>query len=506
MSTSQPASPAVTESPPWRVGRRRFLQVGAAAGAGVGFAGASAISAVLSEVLAKWGEREGQPFQPPAAEEIDDVTHVLNRLTWGPRPGDWARVSAMGVEAFIEEQLAPESIDDRRLTAQLRHYEALDARPMGELLEYSPVELLDQLTRAKIKRAVASRRQLFEVMVDFWSDHFNIDPSKGDARWWKPADDRDVIRRHAMGRFVELLRATALSPSMLWYLDGRVNAVQRPEDRPNENYARELLELHTLSVHGGYTQQDVMEVARCLSGWTVRARREARFAAGRLEFVPQAHDDGPKQVLGVTIPAGLGAQDLDHVIEITAHHPATARHLAWKLCCRFIAEAPPESAVQEVAAAFQASGGDIRATLRVLFRTEAFWTARGNKFKRPFHFVVSALRATQARTDAGRAVQDYLLRMGHAPFQYPTPDGYPEEMEPWLATVLWRWRFALELTANALKGTTIQPSRLIRAAGGERALAAHFLGRQPREAEWEAAQASGAPLALWLVSPAFQTC
>lgn len=481
------------------------MQVAAAGGAAGGALGFSALSSALSPY---WSRLEGgpAPFQPPAAAEIDDAAHALSRLTFGARPGDHARVAAQGAAAFIEEQLTPESIDDGALTARLRHFEALDVSPRGELLDYSPAELLDQLTRAKIHRATDSRRQLFEVMVDFWSDHFNIDPSKGDARWLMPADDRDVVRRHAMGRFAELVKSSALSPSMLWYLDGRLNSTRGPADRPNENYARELLELHTLGVQGGYTQQDVMEVARCLTGWTVRERRSARFAVGRVSFDPALHDDGPKTVLGTTIPAGLGAGDLDRVIDLAAHHPSTARHLAWKLCRRFIAEDPPEAAVAVVAGAFTESRGDLRPTLRALFQTEAFWQSRGGKIKRPFHFLVSALRATGAKTDAGRPVQDYLLRMGHAPFQFPTPDGYPEEAQPWMATLLWRWRFALELSTDAIKGTRFNPGRLTRAAGGDTALAAHFLGRQPRDEELAAARDSGAPIALWLASPAFQQC
>ncbi len=494
-------------SPPGTPGvlRRRFLQAGAAAGAVAGAAGFSTLSAVLGPL---WSAAEGgpAPFQPPAAEEIDEAAHVLNRLTFGPRPGDHARVTAMGAHAFIEEQLAFEAINDGALTSRLRHFEALDAWPLGELLDYSPAELLDQLTRAKLHRAVESHRQLYEVMVDFWSDHFNIDPSKGDSRWLKPVDDRDVIRRHALGNFAELLKASALSPSMMWYLDGRLNRVRGAAERPNENYARELLELHTLGVDGGYTQQDVMEVARCLTGWTVRERSNARFAVGRIEFDPAGHDDGEKRVLGTVIPAGLGVGDLDRVIALVAAHPATARYLARKLCRRFIVDEPPATAVATVAEAFTRSQGDLRETLRALFATEAFWASRGGKIKRPFHFLVSALRATQAKTDAGRAVQDYLLRLGHAPFQYPTPDGYPEEAPPWMATLLWRWRFALELSTNALPGTRVEAARVLRAAGGEEALAAHFLGRRPHVAELAAARESGAPFALWLASPAFQTC
>jgi uncharacterized protein (DUF1800 family) len=366
--------------------------------------------------------------------------------------------------------------------------------------------LLDDLTRATVLRAVLSERQLYEVMVQFWTDHFNIDPSKAEAKWLKAADDRDVIRAHALGNFREMLRASAVSPAMLWYLDGRANRRVKAEDKPNENYGRELLELHTLGVHGGYTQQDVMEVARCLTGWTVRDKK--KFFKGRVEFHAWEHDDGAKRVLGVDIPAGLGARDLDRVLEIVVAHPSTAKHVAWKLCRRFIADEPPAAAVTATAAAFAQSGGDVKATLRALFATEEFWQreVRGGKFKRPFHFVVSALRATNAETDAAKPVVDYLVRMGHAPFRYATPDGYPETATHWQSSLLWRWNFASSLASNGIKGTSIAADELRARVGGDEALMATVLGRKPSDAERGAYRDSGAGLALLLASPAFQQC
>jgi uncharacterized protein (DUF1800 family) len=367
-------------------------------------------------------------------------------------------------------------------------------------------------------RAVLSERQLFEVMVQFWSDHFNIDPSKGDAKWLKVADDREVIRKHALGKFPEMLRASALSPAMLWYLDGRVNRRENWKDKPNENYARELLELHTLGVHGGYTQQDVMEVARCLTGWTVRAlNHEPYLEIGKVEFKLDKHDCANKEVLGHEIPAipaglnkeareQLGQKELDRVLEIVTQHPSTAKHIATKLCRRFIADDPPASAVIAVADAFAQSRGDIRETLRALFATKEFWSLRGNKFKRPFNFVASTLRATGADTDAGLQIIDYLRRMGHAPFNYPTPDGYPEQAAPWMGTLLWRWNFALSVSENKIEGTKINFEKLQKNAGGDLGLISHLLGRKPIAEELQAYHESGAGLALTLASPAFQRC
>lgn len=467
------------------------------------------------------------PYQVTKSDRTDLITHALNRLTFGARPWDYQRVSGLAAgeaaafEKFVEEQLRPEAIDDPAGDNAARRFETLQLPP-GELFEYQEELLQRELTEATILRAVSSERQLFEVMVQFWSDHFNIDPSKGDCKWLKTADDRDVIRQHALGRFPELLRASALSPAMLWYLDGRVNRRSDEGDKPNENYARELLELHTLGVNSGYTQRDVMEVARCLTGWTIHETRRSRFGLGEIEFKPGRHDRGAKEVLGeriAAIPDGLsrdeqtrrGEAELTRVLELLAGHAWTAKHLATKLCRRFIADEPPALAVTRVAQAFSDSRGDIRTTLRALFQLPEFQQTRGNKLKRPFHYVVSALRATNARADSARELDEYLVRMGHAPFQYPTPDGYPEEAGPWLGTLLWRWNFAQALCEGevgrvqpALRAETLEQRETF-AAGVDDA-AAFLLGRRPAETELATIRASGQPLTLLLASPDFQMC
>ncbi len=438
---------------------------------------------------------------PPTGEKIDPVSHALNRLTFGPTPGAHARVSRMGVEAFLEEQLSPETIDDTWCQYQVRRLETLHL-PAGELFEYKADFLQKELSQGKLIRAVYSRRQLQEVMADFWGDHFNIDMSKGDCPWLKVADDRDIIRRHALGSFPAMLRASALSPAMLWYLDGRSNRKNNAEAVPNENYARELLELHTLGVDGGYSQRDVMEVARCLTGWYVRS--EEMMNKGRVEFRAEWHDDGPKQVLGHAIPAGQGRKDLDRVLDIVALHPMTARHLAMKLCRYFISDTPPEQAIGTVTGAFLNHGGAIRPTLRALFHTDAFRQSAGQRFKRPFRYLASALRATAAETRGEGGLPDYLQRMGHAPYQYPTPDGYPVEETPWLGTLLWRWHFAVALARNTVPGVHVDWAALHAGLGGETGLMTHFLGRQPNGDERTAIAASGLVPAALLASPAFQ--
>lgn len=491
--------------------RRNFLRTGTAAALAAGTIGcdqSQKAKKFFPELFPPSSDDTG-PFDAPDSETTDVIVHALNRMTWGTRPGDYARVKAMGatpeeaVAAFLEEQLAPEKIEDDSCYLLVRQLESLSAPP-DMMFEYREEFLLEELTRGTLLRSVYSKRQLYEVMVGFWTDHFNIDPSKGDDKWLKASDDRDVIRKHALGTFPDLVRASALSPAMLWYLDGRVNRKSAPEDKPNENYARELLELHTLGVHGGYTQQDVMEVARCLTGWTVRS--EEYFGKGLVEFREGDHDDGAKLVMGQPIPSGLGRGDLDRVLEIIGLHPSTARYVSTKLCRRFIADEPQAETIDAVTSAFLKSNGDIPSTLRAVFSTDEYHASRCARFKRPYHFVVSALRATGAQTDARKPVVNFLTSMGHAPFQYPTPDGYPLEPSPWMGTLLWRWKFAAALAKDEISGTRIKAKELEQNHRGERGLIAHILGRKSTDEEWLAYRRSGMGLALILSSPAFQRC
>ncbi|MBI5363792.1 MAG: DUF1800 domain-containing protein [Planctomycetes bacterium] len=459
-------------------------------------------------------------FLAPESEPIDLVQHVLARCTFGPRPGDRAALLALApgdpraaVEAWIERQLAPETRDDDAAERAVRRFDSLSA-PVAELYEYKPRVLLRELTSAAVLRASASRRDLQQVLVEFWNDHFNVDSSKGECAWLCAAHDRDVIRAHALGSFRDLLGAAALGPAMLWYLDGRVNVKRRSDERPNENYARELLELHTLGVHGGYTQADVMEAARCLTGWTVRDKTGLRKA--RVEFLADAHDDGEKSVLGERFPAGGGERDARQLLDLVARHPSTARHVARKLCVRFIADEPPPAAVAAVARAFERSAGDLRATLRALFALpefrgdeHEFAALRGAKLKRPFHYLVSILRATGAETDAGEELCAYLARMGQAPFQHPTPDGPALEASAWQGALFWRWKLASAVASNRIEGTRVDLGALVSRAGGADALLAHFLGRRATSRERRVLVADGAnspELGLLLAAPAFQRC
>src|SRR6266446_3326001 len=543
------------------------------------------------------------------------ILHVLNRLGFGARPGDVERVKAMGLDKYIEQQLAPEKIDDSATEARLQNLETLrmttaelygkypepgqllrqlqqrgalpadlaaardsrlkgganaapnlnqpktaeasgemqgpdaakgnqaarnpagnDANPMNNaeyrkaMMEYfkennlrPPQFLTGELQMSRILRAVYSERQLQEVMVDFWTNHFNVFAGKGADRWLLVSYDRDTIRPHALGNFSDLLLATAQSPAMLFYLDNfqsvspnaptgpgyfgnqrpgaqrnplvqlmRGGAQNRPspsmtnnpqQQRPqqqarrgiNENYARELMELHTLGVDGGYTQKDVQEVARCFTGWTIFAPRGGGAAAqammngpradmlrenaGRFFFNPRLHDDGEKVVLGHKIPAGGGIKDGLTVLDILAHQPATAKFIATKLVRHFVSDSPPPALVDRVAATFLKSNGDIRETLRTIFFSPEFNSpeAYRAKVKRPFELAISAIRTLGGETNGGPQLHQWIARMGEPLYGFQTPNGYSDAAESWVNTggLLERLNFGLTLASNRIPGTRV---------------------------------------------------
>jgi uncharacterized protein (DUF1800 family) len=308
---------------------------------------------------------------------------------------------------------------------------------------------------------VYSQRQLYERMVEFWADHFNISVNKGDCWFLKTVDDREVIRAHTLGNFRDLLWASAHSPAMLVYLDNQANH----RDAPNENYARELMELHTLGVNGGYTQADVMELARCLTGWTVKEH----FRRGDFTFDAGRHDEGTKTVLGLVIePASQ--REAEHVLDHLATHPSTARHIAKKLVRRFIEDHPESGSaglVQRAADTFLQTQGDIRAVLRTIL-LDGLMRHKDHlppKFKRPVDFVTSALRMLNAETDGGDALREYLALLGQPTFEWPTPDGPPDEAGDWSGNLMPRWKFALALPRNEIPGTRVDIANLVQAAG-----------------------------------------
>lgn len=475
----------------------------------------TACERLISGVTHHLGQSIPDSLTLPNSSEIDLSFHLLSRAAYGPWPGDLDRVRAMGSEAWIEEQLTPETIDDTSCDLCARRFETIWHEP-GTCYEYKKPVLREEITRHTLLRALYSKRQLLEVMVGFWTDHLNINLEKGDCIYLKPADDRLVIRAHALGKFSDLIRASATSPAMLVYLDGKENQKKEPGDVPNENYARELLELHTLGVDGGYTQADVYEAARSLTGWRLRTG----WRKGTVYFDPSLHDDGEKRVLGKIIPAGDGERDVDRLVEIACNHPATARHIATKLVRRFVSEDPPASLVQRLTTVFTSTSGDIKSLLRAMLTSDEFKSAKGLKFKRPFQYIVSCLRALAADTHAHQPLIEYLQRMGQGPFQHPTPDGYPDRTAPWLGTLLWRWNFAFSAASNHVPTVNVPLDQLAAAIGGRTPfqpehLLPYFIGRKGTDAELGAirdytngndSDYHAGLMALILASPAFQRC
>ncbi len=377
--------------------------------------------------------------QPPSTQNPD--LHLLNRTTWGPRPEEVDRVQQIGREAWLEEQLHPASIDDAECEHLLAPQLALFGLSRHDLYGLNNVDgrLGELLPELMVLRAVYSKRQLLERMVEFWSDHFNI-PNKDDHAeliiYY-----RDAIRQHALGKFKDLLLATAKSPAMLYYLDGAYNIASHP----NENYGRELLELHTLGVDGGYTEEDIRQGARALTGWTTHPR-----TANGFYFSPDDHDDRPKQVLGHKMPAGRGVEDGLHLLAIAAEHPATARFLSFKLCRRFVSDNPPASLVESAARLWQETDGEIIPVLRHIFTSAEFYAAAGQKMRRPLDFLIGALRATGARYTEYWSLWELTSRLGQPPYGWGPPNGYPDTAEPWISTggLLERWNAAMFLTQD----------------------------------------------------------
>jgi uncharacterized protein (DUF1800 family) len=501
--------------------------------------GAAAIAGCQKSVHST-GATADVPLRRDISED-EPVWHVLNRLSYGPRPRDIDRVVSIGVDSYVEEQLASESIHEELMfeyriagldtlslpAADLRTSElewvhdnpiSMGAAKLMQLpivsVQTEPGRVVSQLQQARVLRAAYSRRQLLEKMVEFWSDHFNVDQNKGDCRWLKTVQERE-IRRHALGNFRDLLSASMHSPAMLVYLDNTIScrrsaACPAP---PNENYARELLELHTLGVRGGYGLHDIQEVARCLTGWSVQSAWELQ--PGEFIFRTDCHDGGEKHVLGRLIPSGQGQQDGERLLDILCGHPSTAKFISEKLCRYFVCNEPSAKLVERLADAFLRTKGEIRQVLSTLFHSEEFQKSSRQKFKRPFNFVISALRSVDADTN-GEGVIPYLYQMGHGPFRWPLPDGYPTTMESWLPTLKVRWQFAIDLMEQRISGTVCPewPKQLgENALESLRVISRMVLGRALPNSQAEALVAASYPTvtnrnqlwtALCLSSPQFQ--
>ena len=465
------------------------------------------IDAVLSDGISDWLDRQLHP------ERIDNA--ALETLL------DGVPVASMSLNELAGQYPPNQVLQSVRQLSQSNSLEESDQRRLRrELGEHSPRRILDGLATTRITNAVHSERQIEEMMTAFWYDHFNVFWGKDATRLLVPGYERNAIRPHVFGKFEDMVLATAQHPAMLFYLDNfqsaapdsslqarerrdanarrmrrmpaqaRAQATQRMEEqqqrrpRPglNENYARELLELHTLGVDGGYTQADVIDVARILTGWTFGEQRsrmqmrqtQASYEDGRLvlpdidyeevyrfRFRPEFHDTGEKTVMGRVFEAGGGHEEGVELIRMLAHHPSTARHIATQLATRFVADKPPLALVDHLAAVFLATSGDLREMTRALFTSDEFYDPAvvGNRVKSPFLLVTSTLRMTYGRTANSRVLMETLRSLGEAPYLAEPPTGYEETSAQWASggAMLTRMNFATSYVTGELRG--VRPDR-----------------------------------------------
>ena len=410
--------------------------------------------------------------------ENSKILHIINRLSFGATPGDVARVQEIGIDKYIQQQLTPESIPEpQSLKNKLSQLQTLGLTPAELHSQYSVRRLpkptpeirkqrrkkqrliLQQAVKARLLRSSESPQQLQEVMVDFWYNHFNVYQNKGLTRLWIGAYEEQAIRPHVFGKFRDLLSATARHPAMLFYLDNWQNTA--PNNRPrgrfkglNENYARELMELHTLGVDGGYTQADVINLAKIFTGWGFR-RPGVKFKDGYdFYFNSQRHDFTDKVFLNQEIK-GSGIAEGEKALDILATHPATARHLSYKLAQYFVADKPPQTLVDKLSKRYSETDGDIRAVLETLFKSPEFWDEKyyKAKFKTPYQYVISSIRATDTPINDFPRINSVLHRMGMPLYGNQSPDGYKNTQEAWLNPngINWRLSFANTIGRGGLK-------------------------------------------------------
>ena len=491
--------------------------------------------------------------------EDQAILHALDRLAYGPRPGDVEHIRKIGLEKWVNQQLGPASIDDSALDERLSSYSTLSMTPEQLLAKYpeqnqvikregitkeeyeqqmkekqraavaevkmtgndnfdranqqvaklqGPGRMLAELSMAKVDRAVYSQRQLEAVMEDFWFNHFNIFGGKGDDRWLMTYYVRDTIRPHTMGKFQDLLIATAKSPAMLFYLDNWLSAdpaafqkwqqqrnggrnaryqgafqsgmpptpgtfpgptmdpnsqqaqmrkqQQAKQERGlNENYGREVMELHTVGVDAGYTQQDVIAMANCLTGWSIREpRKDPEFV-----FKPEFHAEGKKVVMGHTFDYG-GMKDGEEALKMLASDPHTAKFISTKLARHFVSDNPPPALIDRMAKNYESTGGDIRSLLKTMIYSPEFWSkdAYRAKVKTPFELVASTARALGADVQVTLPLSQWVGRMGEPLFQCQPPTGYSDKAETWVNTgaLLNRLNFATSFASDHMPGAEVQ--------------------------------------------------
>ena len=405
---------------------------------------ASDADSLLNESEPVIRPKGGDANAPAALSGASGALRLINRCTFGFSQYEARQVGRLGTKRWVEGQLNPATIDDSALDAFLAaSYPVLAMTPAQVGAQASPADVRNQLQRARLMRAMFSRRQLFERVVEMWTDHFNIHINDSDTiRMMKVGDDRDVVRANALGLFPALLLASARSAAMLAYLNNDENRV----GAPNENYAREIMELHTLGVTGGYTQADVLQVARCFTGWRY-VTTSASPSRWTFFFDSSRHDTASKTVLGNFIPARTGAsgyQDGLDVIAILSNHPNTARFIAGKVLLAFWGYTPPAGLVDTLASIYLSTGGDIKAMLTyvLLDPGAGAWQP---KFKRPMHLLASIMRGLGGLATSPANLATPLAQAGNQPFGWGPPDGYPDTQEAWMRLLLPRWNFGAAL-------------------------------------------------------------
>jgi len=442
---------AAEQDPVTRPSRRSFFFFGALAAAAMIPKGAAA-QAVRRRRISPADTPSSEPLagiQPNEmvgafAEWDASGTRLVRRVTMGMTAAEVQRVNSMGYQGYLNYQLNSSRIDDTAVENAIAAKWPLMSQTSDTLFSADAGQVQSQLRDSTIFRAAFSQRQLHQRMAEFWSDHFNQDIDK--VGYLLVADQRDVVRKNALGKFSDLLKASAHSASMMVYLDQNASR----NTAPNQNYAREIMELHTLGVDGGYSQNDVAELSRVLTGWTVIGR-------GQFIFRPELHDWGSKTVMGVTIPAGSpslgqdGIKEGEQMLDFLVSHPSTARFIATKMLKWLLTPSPSETQIAAVASAYRATNGDIKAMVRAILN-ETWLPASPMKLKRPFHFLVSAVRSSNATVTTATTLTNSLTTLGQQLFAWDTPDGYPDKIEYWAGNILPRWSFAS--TLSTLKSTT----------------------------------------------------
>ncbi len=441
------------------------------------------------------------PLSPKLAANLTqnqaDAIHVLNRFAFGPSPDDLLEIQSMGINAYIQAQLSPQNIPDSKILKQalapLRTARASTVQRLEESLPprirlgkkptaseqktylQRKLQFLDEAVTANLMRSAYSDRQLEAVMTQFWFNHFNVFARKGSNHVWVGHYEQNAIRPYALGQFRDLLLATAQHPAMLTYLDNHLNtAPKSPGARGafkglNENYARELLELHTLGVNGGYTQADVIAAAKIFTGWGLPRLKQRTVTDNPFYFDRDRHDFSDKKFLDTTIQ-GSGLAEGEQVLDLLAQHPATAKHLSYKLAQYFVADDPPSKLVTQLSKRYLSTNGNIREVLATLFDSEEFWDQRyrQNKFKTPYEYVVSAIRATGSTEFSAGFAKNAIRGLNMPIYMCLTPDGYANTQATWLnpSAIQRRLSLAVQFANQVSKQTPeLNPLQVLNTTG-----------------------------------------